>query len=109
MHKGGKDDLQEQTVICLRIFTYKMFFFLRFLDEFKTSKDLCPVGRALGGRQNMRRRVCYQATFELNSEKHELPKQVNGMIRFVFQKLQFDRRVEHILAGKQAGIRGSNQ
>lgn len=86
--------------------------FLRFLDEFKTSKGLCPVGRALGGRQNMRRCVCYQATFELKSEKHELPrhpKQGNGMIRFVFQKLQFDRRVEHKLAGKQTGIGSSNQ
>lgn len=58
-------------VIRLQIFTYKSFFFLRFLDEFKTYKGLYPVARALGGSQNMRRCASYEATFELSSEKHE--------------------------------------
>lgn len=36
MHKGGRDELQKQMVICLQIFTYNFLCFFRVLDEFKT-------------------------------------------------------------------------
>lgn len=85
-HKCGKDELQKQMVIRLQIFTDKIFFFLRSLDECKTYKGLYPEARALGGSQNMRRCMSYEVTFELNSEKHESLKHLKqgGHIRLVF-------------------------
>ena len=84
-HKGGRDELQAQIIICLQIFTYEFFCCLKFLHEFNL-KGLIPAGKQIGGGQTTMKVVCYCAMFELNSEKCELlkhSKQGNGMIRFV--------------------------